>query len=163
MAYDKVVDSAQLDANLTAVADAIRTKGGTDAQLAFPSGFVSAVQAIEVGSSEVTHLTFTPTENSQHIEIPFAGIIETGVVTAYCANIQGESDVSRIKQFFSKKFALDTTFAGRIDVVNADGTADYWTSAGITMNKTTIRLATGRLCYFAAGETYVIQITEVAM
>ena len=49
MAYDKAVDSAQLDANLTSVADAIRTKGGTDAQLAFPSGFVSAVQAIETG------------------------------------------------------------------------------------------------------------------
>lgn len=49
MAYDKAVDSAQLDADLTAVADAIRTKGGTDAQLAFPSGFVSAVQAIETG------------------------------------------------------------------------------------------------------------------
>ena len=47
MAYDKAVDSAQLDADLTLVADAIRTKGGTDAQLAFPSGFVSAVQAIE--------------------------------------------------------------------------------------------------------------------
>lgn len=33
--------------DLTAVADAIRTKGGTSAQLAFPDGFVSAVQAIE--------------------------------------------------------------------------------------------------------------------
>lgn len=50
MAYDKVVDSAQLDADLASVADAIRTKGGTDAQLAFPAGFVSAVQAITGGA-----------------------------------------------------------------------------------------------------------------
>lgn len=49
MAYDKLVDSAQLDTNLAAVADAIRTKGGTDAQLVFPSGFISAVQAIQTG------------------------------------------------------------------------------------------------------------------
>lgn len=49
MAYDKLVDSAQLDADLTSVADAIRAKGGTDAQLAFPAGFVSAVQAISTG------------------------------------------------------------------------------------------------------------------
>ena len=35
--------------DLTAVADAIRTKGGTSASLAFPAGFVSAVQAIETG------------------------------------------------------------------------------------------------------------------
>ena len=34
-------------ADLTSVADAIRAKGGTSAQLAFPDGFVSAVQAIE--------------------------------------------------------------------------------------------------------------------
>ena len=50
MAIDKSIDSAQLDADLASVADAIRTKGGTSAQLAFPSGFVSAVEAIETGA-----------------------------------------------------------------------------------------------------------------
>lgn len=49
MAVDKLVDSTQLDADLTSVANAIRTKGGTSADLAFPSGFVSAVQAIPSG------------------------------------------------------------------------------------------------------------------
>lgn len=61
MAYDKAVDSAQLDADLTAVADAIRTKGGTDAQLAFPSGFVSAVQAIETGGGAGVDVVMTST------------------------------------------------------------------------------------------------------
>ena len=36
-------------ADLTAVADAIRAKGGTVAQLVYPSGFVSAIQAIQTG------------------------------------------------------------------------------------------------------------------
>lgn len=36
-------------ADLTSVANAIRIKGGTSAQLAFPAGFVSAVQAIPTG------------------------------------------------------------------------------------------------------------------
>ena len=49
MAIDKAIDSAQLDANLTAIADAIRTKGGTSDTLVFPAGFVSAVQAIQAG------------------------------------------------------------------------------------------------------------------
>lgn len=49
MAVDKLVDSTQLDADLTAVADAIRTKGGTSAQLAFPAEFVSAITAIPAG------------------------------------------------------------------------------------------------------------------
>lgn len=35
--------------DLTAVADAIRTKGGTSAQLVYPAGFVSAIQAIQTG------------------------------------------------------------------------------------------------------------------
>lgn len=46
MALDKLVDSAQLDADLTSVADAIRTKGGTSAALAFPVEFISAIMAI---------------------------------------------------------------------------------------------------------------------
>ena len=36
-------------ADLTAVANAIRAKGGTAAQLVYPSGFVSAIQAIQTG------------------------------------------------------------------------------------------------------------------
>lgn len=50
MSVDKLVDSTQLNTDLTAVANAIRAKGGTSAQLAFPAGFVSAIQAIETGS-----------------------------------------------------------------------------------------------------------------
>lgn len=37
---------------LKAVADAIRAKGGTAAQLVYPSGFVSAIQAIKTGTVE---------------------------------------------------------------------------------------------------------------
>lgn len=57
MALDKLVDSAQLDSDLASVADAIRNKGGTSAQLAFPAGFVSAVEAIETGGSSVDEVT----------------------------------------------------------------------------------------------------------
>lgn len=51
MAVDKLVDSAQLNSDLTSVANAIRTKGGTSAQLAFPAGFVSAIGDISAGDS----------------------------------------------------------------------------------------------------------------
>lgn len=49
MALDALVDSTQLDADLTSVANAIRTKGGTSAALAFPADFVSAIAAIPTG------------------------------------------------------------------------------------------------------------------
>lgn len=51
MALDKLVDSSQLDIDLTSVANAIRAKGGTSGQLAFPAGFISAVQAIPTGTT----------------------------------------------------------------------------------------------------------------
>lgn len=54
MAVDKLVDSTQLDTDLTAVANAIRTKGGTSAQLAFPTGFVDAIDAIQTGGGGMT-------------------------------------------------------------------------------------------------------------
>lgn len=50
MAVDKLVDSSQLNSDLTSVANAIRTKGGTSASLAFPSGFVTAIGNISGGS-----------------------------------------------------------------------------------------------------------------
>ena len=49
MAVDKLVDSTQLDADLTSVANAIRTRGDTSAQLTFPNGFVDAIEAIPSG------------------------------------------------------------------------------------------------------------------
>lgn len=49
MAIDKAVDSAKLDADLASVADAIRAKGGTSEKLAFPAGYVDAVNAIQTG------------------------------------------------------------------------------------------------------------------
>ena len=59
MAVDKLVDSTKLDADLTSVANAIRTKGGTSAQMAFPAGFVSAVNAIPTGGSGTKQITIT--------------------------------------------------------------------------------------------------------
>lgn len=44
-----MADYKVTDTELTSIANAIRTKGGTQAQLEFPTGFVSAVQAIPTG------------------------------------------------------------------------------------------------------------------
>lgn len=78
MAVDKLVDSTQLDADLTSVANAIRTKGGTSADLAFPAGFVSAVQAIPTGGGggggfDMASGTITPssTVNTVSVAVDF--------------------------------------------------------------------------------------------
>ena len=66
MSVDKLVDSTQLDSDLTSVADAIRAKSGGSGQLAFPAGFVSEIQAIPSGGGGAdvyvssTGLLYTP-------------------------------------------------------------------------------------------------------
>lgn len=53
MAYDKVVDSALLDAAMAATAESIRSKGGTAEKIAWDSasGFAKAVEALPSGGS----------------------------------------------------------------------------------------------------------------
>ena len=50
MSIDRAVDSALLDANLTAIANAIREKGGTSDPIAFDA-MANAIAAIEAGGS----------------------------------------------------------------------------------------------------------------
>ena len=66
MAYDKAVDSAALDAGLTAIANAIREKAGSSDVLAFPDAMAAAIAAIEAGGgggSAFATGTYTAVEN----------------------------------------------------------------------------------------------------
>ena len=65
MALDKLVDSSQLDADLTSVANAIRAKSGGSGNLAFPAGFVSEIGGIETGDS-ATLITKSITANGTY-------------------------------------------------------------------------------------------------
>lgn len=73
MAY-KFVNADQLDADMAAVANAIRSKGGTSDKLAFPNGMISAISNISTGveldfdvvtyASEEALLAAVPAENT---------------------------------------------------------------------------------------------------
>lgn len=53
--------------SLTAVADAIRQKGGTSAQLVFPSGFIQAIRNIHTSGTYQSKSGVMPTKSSQTI------------------------------------------------------------------------------------------------
>ena len=78
MALDKLVDSSQLDSDLTSVANAIRTKGGTSAQLAFPAGFVSAIGDIPSGGGLTMESVMVKTWPSGAVSTSFSGAILGG-------------------------------------------------------------------------------------
>lgn len=74
MALDKLVDSSQLDTDLTSIANAIRTKGGTSAQLAFPAEFISAIEAISGGGGGLKYETGVFTLDSDQTVSASGGI-----------------------------------------------------------------------------------------
>lgn len=59
MAYDKVVDSSELDTQLTSIADAIRNKTGSTDPLSFPAGMTAAIEGIETGITPSGTLSIT--------------------------------------------------------------------------------------------------------
>ncbi len=64
------------DTDLAAVANAIRTKGGTSAQLSFPQGFVDAIAAISGGLNyHVDDVTRTSTSNAINVDRQFTNFI----------------------------------------------------------------------------------------
>lgn len=68
MALDKVVDSAVLDAQLTSIADAIRSKGGTTDQLTL-AGMVDAIHAIQTGENEIVQFIENKITNFSNEEL----------------------------------------------------------------------------------------------
>ena len=57
MAVDRAIDSTAFDSKLTAVADAIRTAGGTTEPMSFPSGMVDAISLLSSGGGGTEELS----------------------------------------------------------------------------------------------------------
>ncbi len=110
MANEKFVDGAQLDADMTALADAIRAKGGTSAPLAWPNGFVSAVGAISgggtlVGKAITENGTYAAADDNADgystvtVNVEGAGTLTTKTVTqngSYAAEDDGADGYSEV-------------------------------------------------------------------
>ena len=109
MAVDKLVDSAQLDADLTSVADAIRLKSGGSSPLSFPAGFISEIANIPAGGMP-TDEWISGTGPAQDLYIT-ASSIRNGawqnmqnvgrVVVENTCSFQGNCQNSSMTSFFS--------------------------------------------------------------
>lgn len=99
-----MADYRATSAEITAVADAIRTKGSTSSPLAWPNGFVSAVQAIPTSSGVVQPLSVT----RNGVYYPQSGVDGYAPVTV---NV---SDGSGLPVWYSN----DGTLAAFVDQIN---------------------------------------------
>lgn len=111
-------------ADLTAVADAIREKGGTTDALVFPDGFVDAVGAIEAGSSGDSDDLLVAVAEDMLTEL------NSNAITA--VNTQAFRTVHSMKRVVLPnclKFVQDAFNGNKgieeIELVNYTGNADY--------------------------------------
>ena len=159
MAYDKVVDSASLDSKLTQVADAIRTKGNTSADLQFPSGFISAIQAIQTGTelqiivSVTSGATVTATKGSLSV----SGTAVSGTCTlvvpeagTWSVKATHNGKTSNTKSVtFTDRYTTSLTFFRATITVNVDS------GASVTLKKGGTTIATK-----TSNGTAVFTVTE---
>ena len=132
MAVDKLVDSTQLNSDLTSVANAIRAKSGGSSQLAFPAGFVSEIQSIVAGGGANERLlasgTYTVTSSQSSITIA-TGVASTAKTTK--ALVVG--DLTSASSGFMKYFSV-VYIDGPQTLKDAVGTnfpkCRYYNSAG---------------------------------
>lgn len=130
MGADKLVDSTELNSDLTSVADAIRSQGGTSSPLVFPSGFVSAIEEISAGSggvpTRVKRAIFTLLEAAAYAttgltdEIAIIESWATGVqysVTNTLTNVTNNNQSTSVDENDSYIATLTSDVGYRIDSV----------------------------------------------
>ncbi len=122
MAVDKLVDSAQLESDLTDIADAIRAKTGKSASMQFPSEFVSEIGSISGGGGDDTYLriiegdsTITTINDSNMTKIKMRGCSSlSGLTSATFANVTtvGDRVFEGCRNLQSASFPALTTMSG---------------------------------------------------
>lgn len=100
-----MADYLTTDTELASIANAIRTKGGTSAQLVYPTGFVSAIQAIPTGGGSAKTCTITISPDGDDVTCSnFSGGAPTGGFAAV-SSVQGTYGYT-IMTFMSASGAL---------------------------------------------------------
>lgn len=168
MAVDKLVDSTQLDADLTSVANAIRTKGGTSAQLAFPQGFVDAIDAIETGGGGDARLlhfeTFVPTERYYNGNYLYKNLVPSGncAVAVYSAE-RPEADASYAQALMWSSLQInrpDMSYSGGTGyIVRSNGTQGTdGNQCTFTKDTGVLRLGSNYSSFLPGVEYIIIQV-----
>lgn len=150
------------DTDLTAVANAIRTKGGTSAQLAFPNGFISAIQ--NLGGDGLTNevkqallqigqkVAYIDTEGQQYYNDLMAALYPVDSISAVFT--QGSAIIYDTDSLDTLKQYLVVT-ANYSDSTSATVT-DYTLSGTLTSGTSTITVSYG-------GKTTTFSVTVNAV
>lgn len=160
------------DTELTSIANAIRTKGGTSANLSFPTGFVSAINAISGGLEyETGQWTMGVDSTNAHTE-SYKNTHSTGPAIIICFDVtqtNNSSGSSFIYQFgldllklfgnsiyvYSDKVYKSITLYGNSYSTNSSiNLINSWSTYDANYSKTKFTITPHPSGQFRAGRTY---------
>ena len=162
MAYDKVVDSSVLNAGLTKIADAIRAKGGTSGQLAFPDGLAAAIEAIEAGGgAKIAAGTYTVASSGANITIEH----NLGAIPNFICVVQAVKNTSYYVISFAHMGGLRSIYGAWTNDINPapditaatndrDAKGYNIFAYNATANSIKIGIDTNSLTCFSSGQTF---------
>lgn len=124
MSVDKLVDSTQLDSDLTSVANAIRAKSGGSSQLAFPAGFVSEIGNIPSGGGTTVYTSST-------------GLFYTPIMTFDCSlgSASGYTLDAVIPMLGEMPYLEELTLTGKVKYVNVANFTVFTKEAPLSVDK----------------------------
>lgn len=152
------------DSNLTAIANAIRTKGGTSAQLEFPDDFIAAIGDIPSGGGGLSGVdggTYTAASETDTFSVPVTALHSNIVFipTKTLANMNKASATLTFVMGWANSAQYQYVFN-----VRSSNTNDKWIGVNdndwrgqIAFTASTISgsfYGQGAKAYFPAGETY---------
>lgn len=142
MAYDKVIDSTKLDADITTIADAIREKSGTSGKMTFPSGMADAVRNIQTGVElpELNELAEPEEVFLGKDYIDSDGQKKTGKFTIDDELMVQDSLISQIRDALNGKAGSGSIKPEQEKMVNIikNGTVEIIPDDGYSMSKVTV-------------------------
>ena len=112
-----MADYLTTDTELTSIANAIRTKGGTSESLTYPAGFVSAIEAIPTGGGGTPKTVTITLTNPVH-----AG--EAGAPACFVYESDDGSDCTRIGSIPSPTGRATVTVSKNLCVVEPN--SSFW-------------------------------------
>ncbi len=140
-----MADYLVTDTELTSVANAIRTKGGTSANLSFPTEFISAINAIPTGGGGASNYvtgTFTTdsTAGVHSLNIPYTGngypIVAVVVVEGGAYNSAVYDWYTSIQRYAVGQWTMSKAVMTSTPTYGTSGTQNQGVTTAIYKNST---------------------------
>lgn len=164
MSIDKLVDSTQLDNDLTSIANAIRSRSGTTSLLLFPTDFISQIQVIpSIRMIDYYKITFDTTATQNNPKSLYTSPNLTKYCIFFCIDTNPPAPnpneyiaLTAMRTYITQGYSNTGFILRPAGTIGTDGSMiNYIPSTG------EIKIG-GAYGHFMAGTTYHLYVFQIA-